>query len=189
MRDKAMNEYDGHWMTTYTGKRFHFLDPKPEEIDILDIAHHLSLLCRYTGACREFYSVAEHSLRVSCIVPSELQLAALLHDGSEAYINDISRPVKYSHKLEVTERKILEAIGRKYKVDLFNPVIKEADNILLATEARDLMPNMDGWAKLPRPLDIKIVPFPDCRKIEALFLQYFRTYSERGGQLCANTIG
>jgi len=88
-----MTEYDEHWITTYTGKRFHYLDPQPEEIDIVDIAHALSLTCRFGGHCKEFYSVAEHSIRVAEIVPKEFQLLALLHDAGEAYTGDVQSPI------------------------------------------------------------------------------------------------
>ena len=167
-----MDEYEGEWITTYTGKKFHFRKPAVEEIDIIDIAHHLSLLCRFTGAVREFYSVAEHSVRVSLLVPKELRLSALLHDAAEAYINDISRPVKYTHKLEETEKIITEAINFKFCINSYAPEIKEADNILIATEARDLMPTMDNWHELPEPLEDKIVP-TTSKHSEMVFLDFF----------------
>ena len=53
------------WIQTYSGKKFYPLDPRPEDIDIRDIAHALSLNCRFNGHCRCFYSVAEHSVGVS----------------------------------------------------------------------------------------------------------------------------
>ena len=170
-----MNEYEGAWITTYTGKRFHFLKPNFDEIDIIDIAHHLSLLCRFTGAVKQFYSVGEHSIRVAAILPKGLRLAGLLHDAAEAYTNDISRPVKYAHKLDTTEKIISDVISDKYKIDIHNPKIKRADNILISTEARDLMPNMDSWAKLPPPLTAKIVPYPSDW-MESLFLDLFEQY-------------
>jgi uncharacterized protein len=171
----VLNEYEGAWMTTFTGKKFHFLNPQPDEIDIVDIAHHLSLLCRFTGAVRSFYSVAEHSIRVAQIVPRGLELAALLHDAAEAYINDISRPVKYSHKIEETEKIISRAIGSKFGVDFSDPRIKQADNVLLATEARDLMPNTFGWAELPEPLSKRIYPH-NSAFAEGIFLGMFNFY-------------
>jgi len=180
-----MNEYGGHWITTYTGKKFHFLDPQPQEIDIEDIAHHLSLNCRFIGACREFYSVAEHSIRVAEIVPNEYKLLALLHDASEAYLPDLPRPEKAEiPKFKLIENVILQAIWDKYVpsnwvLDL--KIIKEADNILLATEARDLMSNMDDWADLPQPLQESILnrftPFAS-REAENLFLSRFNKYKE-----------
>lgn len=170
-----MNEYKGAWITTYKGTKFHFRNPKPEEIDIEDIAHHLSQLCRFTGACKPFYSVAEHSIRVAEIVPEELKLAALLHDAAEAYIGDISRPIKYTHKLKETEEIITKVIAKKYGVDLNNSEVKEADNILIATEGRDLMSNMDSWATLPEPLEDKIIPMKNGN-VEGLFLYLFKVY-------------
>lgn len=172
-----MNEYDGHWMTTYTGKKFHYKNPTPDEICIEDIAHHLSLICRYTGAVRVFYSVAEHSIKAAEIVPEHLRLSALLHDAAEAYINDISRPVKYSHRLDETERSISKVINSKFGITPDVPEIKEVDSVLLATEARDLMANTDGWAELPEPLVDKIRPI-SSRLAEITFLYRFRRYTE-----------
>ena len=170
-----MNEYEGAWITTFSGKRFHFLEPTPDEVDIRDIAHHLSLLCRFTGACKLFYSVAEHSILVAELVPQELKLSALLHDAAEAYINDISRPVKYSHKLDDTEAVIMSVIVDKFGINPTAPEIKEADNVVMATEARDLMPNTDCWASLPDPSPTKIVPITP-RMAELGFLLRFRLY-------------
>jgi len=170
-----MTEYDEAWMTTFTGRKFHYLNPQPDEINIVDIAHHLSLLCRFTGAVSVFYSVAEHSIRVSELVPQGLKLSALLHDAAEAYINDISRPVKYTHKLDVTEKIVMDAISRKFGITPNVPVIKAADNVLMATEARDLMANTDSWAPLPTPLPLKIVPMTS-REAETMFLYRLRKY-------------
>ena len=171
-----MNEYDGKWRSTYTGKQFHFLDPQPDEICIEDIAHALSLTCRFGGACKQFYSVADHSIRVSEIVPEEYKLLALLHDGAEAYLADIVRPMKGSlpgfQSMELT---ILWAIWDKFlpvTPVLVGGKIREADNIILATEARDLMTNMNDWASLPQPLPDKIKPM-SSRAAEVLFLMMF----------------
>jgi len=82
----------GDWIQTYTGKRFWPLDPRPEDVDILDIAHSLSLLCRFTGHTSSFYSVSQHSILVAQEVPKRLRLWALFHDAAEAYIGDIARP-------------------------------------------------------------------------------------------------
>ncbi|MBE6655176.1 MAG: phosphohydrolase [Ruminococcaceae bacterium] len=86
-------------ITTYTKKTFDPLAPRQELIDILDIAHSLSLLCRANGHFPEFYSVGEHC--VNCAreanargYSARIQLACLLHDASEAYLSDVTRPVK-----------------------------------------------------------------------------------------------
>lgn len=171
------DEYSGHWITTYTGKKFHFLDPQPEEINIADIAHALSLTCRFGGQCKKFYSVAEHSIRTSEIVSERFKLLALLHDASEAYMPDLPRPIKASiPEFKVMERVILVAVWKEFRVvgwfDSYDTVIKEADDTLLATEARDLMANMDGWAELPKPLDRVIIPM-SSKSAEVVFLHEF----------------
>ena len=88
----------GNWMQTYTGNRFFPLNPSPEDFNLLDIAHSLSLQCRYNGHVIKFYSVAEHCVHVSMAVEAEfgreLALWGLLHDASEAYVGDMVRPLK-----------------------------------------------------------------------------------------------
>ena len=174
-----MNEYDGSWVATYTGKKLHFLNPQPDEICIEDIAHHLSLTCRFAGAVKWFYSVAEHSKRVAEIVPNKYKLLALLHDGGEYALTDMCSPVKIRFpEFKALENAILQMILRKYNVDPLlgtHGIVKEADRILLATEARDLMNNMNGWAALPRPLKCKIKPLRSTFA-EALFLEAFYEY-------------
>src|SRR5690349_19702773 len=84
----------GSWMQTFTGRRFYPLDPKVEDIDPTDIAHALSLICRYGGHVTRFYSVAEHCVLLSHAVSPENALWALLHDATEAYVGDMVRPLK-----------------------------------------------------------------------------------------------
>ncbi len=81
-------------ISTYTGKSIDFKDPTQDDIDIVDIAHSLSMLCRWNGHGTKFYSVAEHSVLVSYMVPHGLALQALLHDAAEAYLGDLITPVK-----------------------------------------------------------------------------------------------
>ncbi len=84
------------FITTYTGLEFDYDDFKPDDIDIRDIAHSLSHLCRFCGHTNIFYSVAQHCLLVSEKIPGgpEVKLAALLHDASEAYVGDLPGPLK-----------------------------------------------------------------------------------------------
>lgn len=91
-------ERRGDWMITFTGRRFWPLDPRREEVSFLDIAHGLSMTCRYGGHTRCFYSVAEHCVHLADHFRREnrddLARYALLHDASEAYIGDVIRPLK-----------------------------------------------------------------------------------------------
>lgn len=154
-------------MQTYTGQDFDPMNPDPERIFIEDIAHHLSLQCRYNGACREFYSVAQHSVFVSRILPEHLMLAGLLHDAAEAYLGDLIRPVKQEIALyQAIEAQLMIVVHRAFGLPKLTPeeheFIKAADNKVLATEARDLIkhPLIPGWdwIKEIEPMGFKIEP-------------------------------
>ena len=129
------------WIQTSTGIKFFPLEPQIEDIYIQDIAHALSNLCRFGGHCSEFYSVAQHSVEVAQIVPKEYALWGLLHDASEAYLVDIPRPLKPFLKEYLTfESQLMYCICKKFNLPLECPKSVEiADDIVLATETRDLM--------------------------------------------------
>lgn len=82
------------YIVTYSGRIVYLQHPDPADILIEDIAHALSHICRYTGHVREFYSVAQHSCYVSDYCPSYYKMWGLLHDASEAYLGDVSAPLK-----------------------------------------------------------------------------------------------
>lgn len=166
------------WIQTFTGKKFYPADPKIEDICIEDIAHALSMMCRFTGHCREFYSVASHSVYVSRVCSKENQLYGLLHDASEAYITDVARPVKRLKELEgyrAIEKSLQKAICQKFGLPEIEPEeVKEADVKMLATEARDLMfPLHPDWKQPTKPYWFKIdVPLP--HEAEIIFLERFK---------------
>jgi hypothetical protein len=116
----------------------------PNDIDIADIAHHLSNQTRFAGGCSRFYSVAEHSVNVMKNVPEEYAMEALLHDASEAYLVDLPSPVKNAPGFELYkmhEQMAELVIGTKFGLDLSTEargVVKIADRRMLATEMRDL---------------------------------------------------
>jgi hypothetical protein len=131
------------FIETYSGKRMYFLDPRPEDICIEDIAHALSNKCRFAGHCSSFYSVAEHSLIVSLLVEPDLALTALMHDAAEAYLEDIPSPIKpYFKEYKEMERNIMEVLASKFEFQFPEPdEVKEADKVQLVSEARHLMPS------------------------------------------------
>ena len=142
----------GDWFISPSGKRLHVLEPRPEQIDIEDIASSLSKICRFGGMTRSFYSVAEHSVMVSHLVPPELALVGLLHDATEAYLGDVIRPLKQQlYEYRRIEGLWAEAIGERFGVEpeKLPPGVKQADGIAVVTERRDLMhPNaMEGWVE------------------------------------------
>ena len=150
------------WNQTYRGRKFHTLDPLPEEIHIDDIAHALSMQCRFNGHCREMYSVGQHSILVSRVVPERYAFAGLMHDAAEAYIGDMVRPLKnHLPEFRKIESRLMGAIHARFGIDMNEEMereVKRGDNILLATEARDLMaPPPDEWNLAESPMRERIV--------------------------------
>ena len=150
---------------TVSGHYFNLLDPTDNIIRVTDIAHALSHVCRFAGHTTEFYSVAQHSVLVSRIVSPENALSALFHDASEAYIGDITRPLKQLlPDYKVIEERIEHDIFTKLGLPIEMPEeVNQADLILLATEQRDLMPDHDDvWRQIAHidPLPETIDPWP-----------------------------
>jgi hypothetical protein len=134
---------EGDYIQTFTGRKFWPLDPRPEEIDIQDIAHALSMTCRFNGHTSRFYSVAEHCVHVSLLVPPADALWGLLHDAAEAYISDLSRPIKKNSRLgdeyALIEKRLMLNVEVAFDLGDEPASIKEADNRMLAVEAGKLM--------------------------------------------------
>lgn len=130
------------WIQTYSGRKFWPMSPLAKDVNWEDIAHALSNVCRFTGHCREFYSVAQHCVMASENVALKNALWALLHDASEAYICDISRPLKIQPEFEFyreIENDIMTAICQAAGLPEDMPdEVKLIDRVLLKTEARDL---------------------------------------------------
>lgn len=129
------------WIQTYTGKVFRFDDISHDQFSIEDIAHALSNICRYTGHVERFYSVAEHSVLAWRYANPNHRRSALLHDISEAYLSDISAPLKsiLSGYRELEHKIMLEA-SEIY--DFEYPLSKEVKDIdlrLLQTERLQLL--------------------------------------------------
>lgn len=158
----------GDWIQTYLGVKFYPLDPLISEIRLLDIGHALSNICRFTGHVTRFYSVAQHSVLVSQNVPKKDAAWGLLHDAAEAYVSDMSRPLKRHSELgkqfAIVERSLMRAICDRFELPYDEPEsVKRADSLLLMTEKRDLMPNCPAkWLETAEPLAERIIPWtPD----------------------------
>lgn len=180
---------------TRAGHYFDFSDPERSHIDIDTIAHALAHICRFTGHTSSFYSVAQHSVLVSHLVPPEHALAGLLHDAPEAYIGDVAAPLKaLLPDYKAIEARVEAAVLAYFDLPAQLPAcVKLADLCALATEQRDLMPPNDGatWACLQgiAPSPHNITPM-DPRHARLYFLarfheltsQFDRRHARRGAR-------
>ncbi len=152
---------------TFTGKQFDPINPQPQDICIEDIAHALSLQCRFGGHCKTFYSVAQHSIFVSNYCKNN-KLWGLLHDASEAVIYDICTPLKglLTNYKEI-EKNIMGVICEKYGLEKRQPEeVYKWDKVLLLTESRDLL-------ALPIKFEEK-----GCWPLEEVILPWSPRYAE-----------
>ncbi len=168
---------------TFTGIMFDPTEPDKELIDIRDIAHALSLMCRANGHFAHFYSVAQHSL--SCMREAKArgysrrtQLACLLHDASEAYLSDVTRPIKgLMPEYLVFEKKLQDAIYEKYLGTLSEKEqseVSEADDCMLYYEFLTLT-GMKLFEKEPMLKSKPVFDFVDFSRVETEFLNAFES--------------
>lgn len=135
------------WMLTFTGRDFFPLNPRIEDIDPVDIAHALSLICRFGGHVRDFYSVAEHCVVMSFAVAPQNALWALLHDATEAYVGDMVRPLKQAMpEYCAVEDNLMRVICDRFGLSDQCPAeVKLADTRILHDERNAFM------TKSPKP--------------------------------------
>ena len=161
-------------ITTYTGKNFDPLNVDESLLDIKDIAHALSLICRGNGHVQHFYSVAQHSL--ACAKEAkvrgyekEIILGCLLHDASEAYLSDVTRPIKQelTYYLEVED--VLQNVIWKHFIQ--RDLTKEETKLVF--EIDDEINR--NYLKLQRKVDLSFVAF---ETIENEFIEFYKETME-----------
>lgn len=151
-----------NWITTFTGRVVSPLALEPCDVCIEDIAHALSLRCRYGGQCKRFYSVAEHCCRVAWALPYPSKLYGLLHDAFEAYTADICGPIKNQFDVRVdgsfmgfcrheqeSMKIIWDGLGWPHPIEEIQKGVDHLDAAMLHAEMIQLM------AKPPLPYEIK----------------------------------
>ena len=189
-----MSRQLGSWMLTATGKKFWPLDPDPADVDLRDIAHALSLLCRFNGHVPFHYSVAQHSVLCADVAAHHsyakypgFVLSVLLHDAHEAYLADVPRPVKpytfiapdqqnidrYSVWAKRVQEAILQAVGLDpAQVARWAHEIKRIDNQVLASEGVALMrADISEWNLLEEPIRGLIIMQMEPETAERLYLK------------------
>lgn len=181
-----MTARHGSWMQTYTGKAFYPYDMRTDDFCIEDIAHALSLLCRYGGHCQRFYSVAEHSVIVSRLVPRRFAFMGLMHDATEAYLVDMPKPIKVGFpQYRDMEQAIWTFIAARYDLPAELPAeVHRADGEMLWHEMTALLhPVPDGleWGMGKNKPDIMRPDLIRCWSsldAERFFLQRFKELTE-----------
>lgn len=170
----------GDWIQTFTGDAMWPMDPRVDEIRIEDIAHSLSMLCRFGGHCLRFYSVAEHSVLLSMVVAPEHAMWALLHDASEAYLTDVPRPVKaYLPGYKEAERHLQSVIAARFGLPGEIPEdVHEADSRIIADEARQNMSApKNEWGFMPEALGVRLRFWVPDRAEEKFMERYMQLRS------------
>lgn len=179
--DKHLSIYDnpsskGVPMQMYSGVCLYPLDVKEEDINIEDIAHHLSMIVRFNGAVKYPYSVAQHSWLLSHLVSEENKFCALMHDATEAVVGDMASPLKYLFpKFKEIEDNIWKVIARKYGLpEIIPDEVKENDLKIVFTEKRDcLNPAIgDFWGDGVEPHNVKIKQM-SWQEAKQIFLDRF----------------
>lgn len=172
-----------NWISLLSGGTFNYDDPSSSDVTIDDIASALSNVCRFSGHLPRFYSVAQHLVNTSRIVPAEHAFTALMHDTAEAFTNDLPTPLKWAFpifkELEVkTETAMSEKFGFMYP---YPPEVKEADTIMLMLEKyyvkedNSVWPLYEDWtkAKLRRYKNLVDLDSWQPRRAKREFLERF----------------
>lgn len=136
------------WILTYTGRQVDLESPSPFDITLTDIAQALSHISRFTGHTERPYTVAQHSVHVAELVSPLYRAQALLHDATEAYLGDVSTPLKaLLPGYRALEDTMWRVLCQRFKIDpVMAPEVKHADLQMLGAERRDLMaPNGGSW--------------------------------------------
>lgn len=170
------------YITTYGGTHFVPVNPAAEDVHITDIAHALSMLCRGNGHVKQFFSVGQHCIH--CAVEAKargysdrLCLACLLHDASEAYMSDVTRPFKkYLKEYKVFEEKLLDVIYEKYLGTNLMPeeeqIVREIDDDMLYFDLLVLL-NEPSDREEPRMKSRFFYDFIPFIEIERKYLELF----------------
>lgn len=145
------------FIRTYSGRKFWPMRPDARDVCMDDIAHALSLNCRWGGHCCYHYPVAAHSLHVSYMAEDAFQ--GLMHDASEAYLVDLPKPIK--ERIDIykqIEYNVMLVIAMKFGFHWpESPNTKQADEAALSME-RDALFTAHNWHDVRRvraPREVK----------------------------------
>lgn len=131
-----LTSLDDQWIGLLSGAQFNYNKPEESEVTLDDLASALSNICRFSGHLPVFYSVAQHLVNTSRIVPEEFAFDALMHDTAEAFTNDLPTPLKWALPIfKELEVKIEGAMAEKFGFNFpYDPAVKKADTEMLILE-------------------------------------------------------
>ena len=167
-------------MFTRSGRMLDLLNPDPSQINLQDISHALSRVCRYAGNTEPLYTVAQHSLLVSAFCSQENKLWGLLHDAAEAYLGDVPKPVKdlcpdYRAIEARIERAVADYFGLPYpipvevmRVDKLVAAEELSSRILFRSEVTSLFPPAEKLNKV-----LIFTPPLGSDEVEEIFLSTY----------------
>lgn len=157
MKDDTKNS----WIRTYTGGKIYLFDPIRSSIEIEDVAHTLAMLCRFNGASKQFYSIAQHCCIICDNLPDHLKFDGLMHDSGEIAISDIPSPFKaHFPELKKAEIEFEGYLSGRFGFNFpYDPLVKVHDVKCLATEMRDLMVRDDQGRLDQEPYKKTIKPW------------------------------
>lgn len=176
---------------TYTGRRFRLDKPVIEDLNLLDIAHALSQINRFTGHSKFPYSVGHHSVVVCMLLSgTKYQMEGLFHDAAEAYYGDVSSPLKALLRESTTAYDALTArcdklIAKKFGLVYPWPTeVHDADRMALAIERRDVMvPSADvNWSALPHPKPNVMISPAEPAGIARQFMELYTALTLRANE-------
>lgn len=166
----------GLFISTYSGAEFYVQECNIEDIPIEDIAHALSLNCRFNGHVKKFYSVAEHSVLVSHLVSPKNALWGLMHDVTEAFVPDVPRPFKeLITGFNEFEQSLSVKMARHFGLPEQMPDdVMYIDKNVVADEARQLFLSPPDWVSFYDSVYDGVVEGLPPEEAEELFLLRFR---------------
>lgn len=186
----AIVALDDQWISLLSGAHFNYNKPEESDVTIEDIASALSNVCRFSGHLPRFYSVAQHLVNTSRIVPVDLAFTGLMHDTAEAFTNDLPTPLKWALPIfKELEGKIEKAMSEKFGFQYpYPPEIKEADTVMLMLEKYYVKECNDHWPMYEHITREKVAPFLDRvdldswqpRRAKREFLERFEELKNNG---------
>lgn len=182
-----MEKYRGaEWLETYTGKQFYPAAPRSIDMNVFDIAHALAFKCRYNGHCANYLSVAEHSFTLAMYarhvgLPVSTQFQLLMHDGAEAYLPDIPRPIKHLFPELILMEKVIDGVVRDWAGLPHDvpPEVKEFDSRIIRDEREQGMMHHDNVWKTDALEKLGVeFSFMHADMAYHYFLQAYQTIAE-----------